>query len=104
MHSESYIYVHRLTIKVLNLKNIFRLDSFTKPPLCSSGKYLYPPLTEGTFALDPDPGISVPPSHPIPGTSRNFSTWLGTPLERLFASKMLLHYIIMRKIIFSAIK
>ena len=59
---------------------------------------------EGTFALDPPIPLEFPFLEvlviPSPhGISVNFKL-VGYPLERIFVSKMLLHYIIMRKIIF----
>ena len=62
-----------------------------------------------SLALDPhSPGISIPggachtPSHPW--NFRNFFARLGTLWKEYLCQKMSLHDIIMRKIIFPAIK
>ena len=63
---------------------------------------IHTPATESTFALDPPPpGISIlvgacRASHPL--EFLNFFNLVGYPLEIIFPSKMLLHYIITRKI------
>ena len=77
--------------------------------LCSSRKCTYDLPTEGTFALDPPPpwnfhprGYVLDPPAP-PGISVIFELgWV--PSGKNICVKILLHYIIMRKVIFSAIK
>ena len=66
---------------------------------CSDGvvpENIHTPPVEGTFALAPHPsGTSIPGGAchtPIP----SFFNLIGYPVERIFVSKMLLHYIILR--------
>ena len=79
--------------------------------MCTSRKYPYltppHPPTEGSFALDPleflFQGVLVIPP-PTPWNFRNFFARLRTLRKEYLCQKMLLHDIIMRKIIFPAIK
>ena len=72
-------------------------------------KISIPPPHGGHFSFRPRPPwnfhfrgcLSDPPASE---NLRTIPTWLGTPLERIVTSKMLLRYTIMRKLIVSAIK
>ena len=72
-------------------------------------KISIPPPHGGHFSFRPPTplefpfqGVLIRP--PAPENLRAFPAWLGTPLERIVTSKMLLRYTIMRKLIVSAIK
>ena len=79
--------------------------------MCSSRKYPYPPPTPdgGHFCFAaPTPlefsfqEVLVIP--PYPCNFHHSSTLIGYPLERIFPSKILVHYIIMQNAIVFAIK
>ena len=98
----SFIIIHFHWLKTFSLRNIrsfcTNLPTIfgvcvlrTLHRLCSSSKNPYPPRnfhSKGCFSYPPPP-----PRSPSPGISVIFQLgWY--PLERLFAAKMLLHYII----------
>ena len=69
---------------ILHTMGSSRYYPYPPPPTPHGGHFSFRPLTPWNF--------------------RNFPTWLGTPAENSYTSKMLLRYTVMRKLIVFAIR